>query len=118
MRTRLLFLLLFAVPLPLYAIGFVYTGVGGGGRDLMELTETSVHVRIRDRVAVTRTDQVFTNRSGDVVEGIYEFRLPDGAIITDLVLWIDGRPVKGIAWRRKPAGQPTMRSCAGESTRH
>ena len=89
------------LPLPLHAIGILYTGVGGGGREVMELTEASVQVRIQDRVAVTRMDQVFTNHSGSVVEGIYEFQLPDGAIITELVLWIEGQPVKGIVMEKE-----------------
>jgi len=97
--------LMISLPLPLWSIGFVYTGVGGGGRELMELTEVTVQVQIQDRLAVTRTDQVFTNRSGRVTEGIYEFKLPTGAIITDLVLWIDGRPVKGIIMEKEEGRQ-------------
>jgi hypothetical protein len=82
-------------PLSLHAVGYVYTGVGGWN-DLMELTSVDVEVKIQDRVAVTRMDQVFTNLSDNQVEGIYEFVLPDGAIITDLVLWIGDRRVQGI----------------------
>ena len=33
--------LMVLLPQPLWAIGFVYTGVGGGGRELMELTEAT-----------------------------------------------------------------------------
>ena len=97
--------LMVLLPQPLWAIGFVYTGVGGGGRELMELTEATVQVQIQDRLAVTRTDQVFPNRSGRVTEGIYEFKLPTGAIITDLVLWIEGRPVKGIIMEKEEGRQ-------------
>ena len=102
MKTKMITLaLMVLLPLPLWAIGFVYSGVGGGRREFMELTETTVQVQIQDRVALTRTDQVFTNRSGQIVEGIYEFKLPVGAIITNLVLWIEGRPVKGIIMEKE-----------------
>ena len=78
------------------AIGYVYTGVGADGRESLELTSVTVDIGIEGRVAVTRTDQVFTNHADRVLEGIYEFALPDGAIITDLVLWIDGKRIPGL----------------------
>jgi len=78
-----------------WAIGYVYTGVGGRGREFLDFTSVQVDVQIRDRVAVTRTDQIFTNTSDNVLEGIYEFALPPGAIITDLVLWIGEQPAVG-----------------------
>ena len=88
---------------PLPALGYVYTGVGGGGRQLLELTSVTVDVQIDERVARTRTDQVFTNRADRVVEGIYEFTLPEGAIITDLVLWIGDKRVQGIIMEKETA---------------
>ena len=69
MKTRLIGWTLVLLPLPVWGIGFVYTGVGGGGRELMELTETRVQIQIQDRVAVTRMDQVFTNRSSTSSRG-------------------------------------------------
>ena len=54
------------------AIGYVYTGVGRNGRDLMELTRVHGAVRIQDRVAITRVDQIFPNHSNREVEAIYE----------------------------------------------
>ena len=100
-RTALLLTLL--APLPALGIGYVYTGVGGGGRQLLELTSVTVDVQIDERVARTRTDQVFTNRADGAVEGIYEFTLPEGAIITDLVLWIGDKRVQGIIMEKEAA---------------
>ena len=100
-RTALLLTLL--APLSALGIGYVYTGVGGGGRQLLELTSVTVDVQIDERVARTRTDQVFTNRADGVVEGIYEFTLPEGAIITDLVLWIGDKRVQGIIMEKEAA---------------
>ena len=96
-------LLTLLAPLPALGIGYVYTGVGGGGRQLLELTSVTVDVQIDERVARTRTDQVFTNRADRVVEGIYEFTLPEGAIITDLVLWIGDKRVQGIIMEKEAA---------------
>jgi hypothetical protein len=92
-------------PLQAWGIGFVYTGVGGREGDLLELTSVEVGVNIQDRVAVTRTDQVFTNHSNRVVEGIYEFALPPGAIITDLVLWIGDKRIQGQIMEKEEARQ-------------
>ena len=77
--------------------------MGGGGRQLLELTSVTVDVQIDERVARTRTDQVFTKRADRVVEGIYEFTLPEGAIITDLVLWIGDKRVQGIIMEKEEA---------------
>ena len=90
--------------LPGWGIGYMYTGVGGDGRELMEITSVEVDVDIQDRLAVTRIEQVFTNRSDRQVEGVYEFVLPVGAVITDLVLWIGDRRVAGGRCRRDGIG--------------
>ena len=60
-------------------------------------------VRIDERVARTRTDQIFTNHAEWEVEGIYEFTLPEGAIITDLVLWIGDKRIQGLIMEKEEA---------------
>ncbi len=54
-----------------------------------------VTVTIRDQVAVTHVDQVFYNPTDVQVEGMYIFPLPEGAAVTDFILWVDGKPVEG-----------------------
>ena len=90
-------------PLPSLGIGYVYTGVGDDGRQHLELTSVTVDVRIDERVARTRTDQIFTNHADWEVEGIYEFTLPEGAIITDLVLWIGDKRIQGLIMEKEEA---------------
>ena len=90
-------------PLQAGALGVVYAGSGGDGREFLELSSVAVDVSIQDRVAVTRADQVFTNHSDRVLEGIYEFVLPPGAIITDLVLWIGEKRVQGLIMEKEAA---------------
>jgi Ca-activated chloride channel family protein len=53
-----------------------------------------VDVTIEDQVAVTRVDQVFVNEHEWEVEGTYVFPLPEGATVSDFVMWVDGEPVE------------------------
>ena len=105
MKTRLMLLLALLSPLPAPGIGYVYTGVGDDGRQHLELTSATVDVRIDERIARTRTDQIFTNHADWEVEGIYEFTLPNGAIITDLVLWIGDKRIQGLILEKEEARQ-------------
>ena len=103
MKTLLTLLLALLAPLLALSIGYVYTGVGDDGRQHLELTSVTVDVQIDERIARTRTDQIFTNHAEWEVEGIYEFTLPDGAIITDLVLWIGDKRIQGEVLEKEEA---------------
>ncbi len=52
-----------------------------------------VDIRIRDQVAAVDIDQVFRNLNGRRVEGEYIFPIPDGAAVSDFVLYVDGQPL-------------------------
>lgn len=98
MRRAVPFLVAFLLaPAAADAVGFMF--VAHGGRDyrgdLMRLDTLAAQVTIRQRLAITRLDQVFHNHTERIVEGVYEFALPEGAVITDLVLWIGDRRVQG-----------------------
>ncbi len=54
-----------------------------------------VDVKIEDQVATTRADQVFINDNPWEAEGTYIFPLPEGAAVSDFVMWVDGSPVRG-----------------------
>ena len=105
MKAQLTLLLALLAPLPALSIGYVYTGVGDDGRQHLELTSVDVSVQIDERIARTRTDQIFTNHAEWEVEGIYEFTLPEGAIITDLVLWIGDKRIQGMVLEKEEARQ-------------
>jgi Ca-activated chloride channel family protein len=45
---------------------------------------------ITDQMAVTHVDQTFVNETGQRLEGIFLFPLPENAIVTELALWQDG----------------------------
>lgn len=51
-------------------------------------------VRITDQMAVTHVDQTFKNESNERLEGIFFFPLPKNAIVMELILWINGKPVQ------------------------
>ena len=54
-----------------------------------------VTVTIKDQVAVTHVDQVFYNPNDWQVEGTYVFPIPQDAVVSNFILWIDGKPVEG-----------------------
>ncbi|HID89999.1 MAG TPA: VWA domain-containing protein, partial [Anaerolineae bacterium] len=54
-----------------------------------------VTVTIEDQVAVTRVEQEFVNECDWEVEGTYVFPLPEGAAVSEFVMWVDGKPVEG-----------------------
>ncbi|MEE8390101.1 MAG: VIT domain-containing protein [Anaerolineae bacterium] len=54
-----------------------------------------VTVTIEDQVAVTRVEQEFVNEHDWEREGTYIFPLPEGAAVSEFVMWVDGTPVEG-----------------------
>ncbi|TNE49272.1 MAG: VWA domain-containing protein [Deltaproteobacteria bacterium] len=54
-----------------------------------------VQVKIRDRAAQTRVEQVFVNSTSRVLEATYIFPLPANATISNFVLYINGKATKG-----------------------
>jgi len=54
-----------------------------------------VEVSIKNQVTTTKVDQVFLNENNVALEGIYIFPLPAEASISNFVMYVDGKPVKG-----------------------
>jgi len=54
-----------------------------------------VTVTIEDQVATTHVEQEFLNEHDWECEGTYVFPLPEGAAISEFVMWVDGKPVEG-----------------------
>jgi tetratricopeptide (TPR) repeat protein len=70
----------------------------GTDRELDRAVRLSAHavkVRIAGAVARTEIEEVFSNETGDVLEGIYRFPLPPDAKIERLALEVDGRMEEG-----------------------
>jgi len=54
-----------------------------------------VEVTVTNQIATTRVDQVFVNDNPWAAEGTYIFPLPEGAAVSDFVMWVDGEAVSG-----------------------
>jgi Ca-activated chloride channel family protein len=54
-----------------------------------------VNVEIKDQVATTSIDQVFTNPFDRQLEGTYIFPLPEDSAISDFAMFMDGKRVSG-----------------------
>lgn len=54
-----------------------------------------VDVTIKDQVVVTHVNQMFYNPNTWQIEGTYIFPIPVDAVVTDFILWVDGKPVQG-----------------------
>lgn len=52
-----------------------------------------VDITLRDQVGRVRIDQVFRNLNDYELEGEYLFPIPEGAAVSDFVLYVDGRAV-------------------------
>lgn len=56
----------------------------------LRIKSLTASVVIQDQLAVTSVDQVFTNDNNFRLEGFYIFRLPEGAQVNEMYLWING----------------------------
>ncbi len=64
-----------------------------------------IDVTVRDQIATTRIDMQFTNLSDWWIEGQYLFPLPEGATVSELIMWIDGVPITGEVLEADEASQ-------------
>ncbi len=80
---------------PARADGFVVVAPRPDLPDPIQLAVRYHHVDIdvRDQVASVHIDQVFRNLNDREVEGEYIFPIPEGAAVSDFVLWVAGQPV-------------------------
>jgi len=64
-----------------------------------------VNVTIAGQTATTEIDQVFRNHNHFVVEGTYMFPLPEDSAISNLVLYVNGKPMSAELLDRDKARQ-------------
>jgi len=69
----------------------------------MWIKKVDVSVDIQDQIAVTHVDQVFYNEMNTSVEAIYMFPLPENAMITELIYWVNGVQYKAKIKEREEA---------------
>jgi len=57
----------------------------------MWIKSINATVEIQDQIAVTHIDQIFNNELNSSVEAIYIFPLPEDAVLTEMVYWVNGQ---------------------------
>ncbi|MEJ2545348.1 MAG: VIT domain-containing protein [Calditrichaceae bacterium] len=76
----------------LYALGTLFSRPRWSNEEYnkMWIKSVAVDIDIQDQIAVTHVDQIFFNEMTTSVEAIYIFPLPENAMITELVYWVNG----------------------------
>jgi Ca-activated chloride channel family protein len=69
----------------------------------MAIESHRVEISITDRAAVTKVDQVFENRTDQILEATYIFPLPAGSSVSQFALWINGQRTEGEVLEREAA---------------
>ena len=71
----------------------------------MAIESHRVDISITDRAAVTKVDQVFENRTDQILEATYIFPLPAGSSVSQFALWINGQRTEGEVLERDAAAR-------------
>jgi len=62
--------------------------------EMLKIEYQRVDVTIADQVATTHVEQLFVNEGSSIAEGVYLFPLPEGAVVSELTMWVDGQPIE------------------------
>ena len=75
-----------------YAVGTLFSRPRWSNEEYskMWIKSVAVDIDIQDQIAVTHVDQIFYNEMTTSVEAIYIFPLPENAMITELIYWVNG----------------------------
>lgn len=85
-------LLIFLLLSEVFATGVLYVRARFSNQayEAMWIKKIDVDVQIEEQVGITHVDQIFFNELNQSVEAIYIFPLPENAMITELVYWVNG----------------------------
>jgi Ca-activated chloride channel family protein len=89
-------IMLFTISENIFAIGRVYARYPNNENSPifnLRIKTLTASIKIQDQLAVTHVDQIFANDNNSRLEGFYVFKLPDGAQVNELYLWINGQRV-------------------------
>lgn len=62
--------------------------------DGLRIAFQHVDVTIENQVATTHIEQLFVNDNDWVLEGTYLFPLPEGAAVSELIMWVNDQPIE------------------------
>jgi len=90
---------------PASAVGVLFCRRVGWNVEYNKMAMKSVgtSTEIMGQIAITHTDQRFFNETGMLVESIFVFPLPEGAMITELYYWFNGKQYKAEIRERQAA---------------
>lgn len=88
----LILFLFFSLLSSISATGVLYVRPRGSNNqyEKMWIKSVNVNASINDPVAETTVDQIFVNEMNTSVEAIYIFPMPENAMLTKLVYWVNG----------------------------
>ena len=66
-----------------------------GSNTVLQIKDHRVSVAIEDGYAITTVENQFFNPSNQDLEAVYQFPVPEGGMVAEFTLWIDGKPVIG-----------------------
>src|SRR5579863_4936955 len=72
---------------------------------VFSLDEMTLEIRIDNGTARVRVRQIFGNHSGSIQEGVYQFALPNKALVSDFAVWDDVTRIPGVILERRRAGE-------------
>lgn len=61
----------------------------------LKIDRYHINVAIKNQLTQTKIDQVFVNSNDYEVDGIYIFPVPDDVALSNVALFIDGKPING-----------------------
>ncbi len=88
-----LFLLIFSIQNEIFAIGALFSRPRFSQEEYQKMWIKSINasIDIQEQIAVTHVDQIFHNELNTSVEAIYIFPLPENAVLTELIYWVNGQ---------------------------
>ena len=72
---------------------------------ILSLKQMAVSIRLDNNYAKVKVVEIFQNHTKGDLEGKYIFTLPQGAMVSDFVIWEDGVRIPGVIVERKRARQ-------------
>jgi Ca-activated chloride channel family protein len=105
-----------AMAAPGKAAGTLEVIRGGKGGAFCPLQHTDVKATISGMIAHVSVTQEFANASGDTIEAVYTFPLPQDAAVDDMTIQIGERTIRGVIKRREEAAQIYAKAIASGHT--
>ena len=98
-------LIVFAMNTSAFAIGALFARPRWSNETFrkMWIKTVDANVEIDGQIAVTYVDQTFRNEMNTSVEAVWVFPLPEGAVVTELYYWFNGKRYKGAIRERGEA---------------